>query len=143
MSNIATRIRAMAERMATQDNRATSHPIFVVQTRARVYGFDPSYSDHHVWLSDGEVYEVDDPEQIARLDDAHDNGEEPEGFTRTAYQDRWEAESVFFTEDAANAYIEANRHNLTEPRVYVASGYRNQEWQLVREFLLSQREAKA
>ena len=42
----------------------------------------------------------------------------------------------FFSMKAAQAYIEANSHNLTHPHVYVGSAYRNKEWQAVREFLL-------
>jgi hypothetical protein len=41
----------------------------------------------------------------------------------------------FFTEKAAQEYINANRHNLVEPRIYVESGYRNYEWQAVRTLL--------
>jgi hypothetical protein len=42
----------------------------------------------------------------------------------------------FFSEKAAKAYIEANKHNLTNPFVYVDTAYRNREWQAVRQVLL-------
>lgn len=40
-----------------------------------------------------------------------------------------------FTEIGCQRYIAANGHNLNKPRVYVASGYRNEEWEIMREHL--------
>jgi hypothetical protein len=44
----------LGKALATQDNLATASPIFMVQQRRRVYGFDTAYDDgsHTVWLSD-------------------------------------------------------------------------------------------
>ena len=42
----------------------------------------------------------------------------------------------FFTNVAAEEYIVGERHHLDSPQVYVASGYRNEEWQAVRAVLL-------
>jgi len=35
--------------------------------------------------------------------------------------------TFFFTEKAAQEFIEANNHNLAEPRIYVNHSYRNPE----------------
>jgi len=46
---------------------------------------------------------------------------------------------VFFTEAAAKEYIEYNCHNMSddiEPIIYVESGYKNPEWQAIRQFLI-------
>lgn len=80
-------IARMATIMHTQDNRATSFPMYVVRDR---YDQDSQY----------------------------------------------EWETVCFTQEAAAKYIEQHRHNLCDPHVYVASGYRNAEWQRMRAFLM-------
>ena len=43
---------------------------------------------------------------------------------------------VFFTNTSAEAYIEQNRHNLENPYIYIASGWRNREWIMMRECLM-------
>jgi len=122
--------------MRGQDSRATAHPIYVVQQRRRVFGFGPACSDDASWIND-EGYEVTDPATVEWLDNEWVNsGDNPEGYVRAAYQDFWEWVQPFFSQRAAEDYIDANRHNLTDPRVYVASGYRNDEWICVRQALV-------
>lgn len=119
--------------LLTQDNACTSDPIFMVQRHCRQYGFDPSYSDNVVWLYSDESIEVD-AEQAKALEDQYDlTGHEPDNRTRTSYQDSWENVQPFFTRAAAEGYIARNAHRLRgrlciEPRIYVESGYRNEEW---------------
>lgn len=130
----------LREQLKTQDNLATSSPIFVVQQRRRVYGFDPNYGteDITVWLDSTGDYTEADPEEHARLEAEYEStGEEPDGWTRTCYQDTWEYVQPFFTRKAAEGYIQENRHNLRDPRVYVESGYRNHEWEFLRELLIA------
>lgn len=126
----------LAERMRTQDNACTAHPVFTVQQRKRIMGLDPQWSDDHiVWLDDdfGEM----SPKDSAPLEEAYqETYEEPKGYTRTAYVDEWEHVMSFFTNAEALNYIERNRHHMTDPRVYVDSAYRNYEWQQVVAFLL-------
>jgi len=126
-------LQEIAKLLWTQDNRATAHPIFLVQQRRRTYGFDPQYSDQFVWLYEDECEEVSDEEASTLEAQFQKDYSEPEGFTRVAYVDTWEFVQPFLTDQAAEAYIEANRHNLTDPRIYVDSGHRNPEWQLIRE----------
>lgn len=125
-----------AEWLKTQDNRATAVPIFAVQERVRDYGYDTTWGGASVWI-DGANDNVEADAEEARILDAQEVlGEVPEEWTRVGYVDRWEFVQPFFTEAAANAYIEANRHNLTDPRTYVYSGHRNPEWREVRDLLL-------
>ncbi len=98
-----------------QDNRMTSHPMFVVQQKRRIYGLGEEYT-----------------EQFATVD-----FEESE---RVGYKDIFEFVTCFFTNKAAEEYIETNAHNLIEPRVYVDSGWRNKQWQAVRALLMGDRE---
>jgi len=130
----------LPERLRAQDNRATSHPIFVVQQRRRVYGFDPSSGDGIAWL--GDESEVEESLAFSLEAGYQKNHHEPDGYTRTAYKDEYEFVTACLTEAAADAYIVANRHNLCDPRVYAASGYRNSEWIAVREFFLHLAEAQ-
>lgn len=121
-----TKLLHIGKLLLTQDNRITADPIFVVQQRHRIYGFDPDYSDDVVWLD----------EECNEMDCGDEEGEESE-YTRTAYVDQWEFVTACFTEAAADAYIAANSHNLKEPRVYVESGHRNQEWKDIRRALMA------
>ncbi len=104
----------IGEEIRTQDNLGTSHPMFGVQEYVRDYGFTPDYTDKYEWRnSDGEPVDDDD----------HDARE------RVYYKERWEFVTMCFTRVAAQQYIDANRHNLVEPRIYVYSACGNQEWQ--------------
>jgi hypothetical protein len=127
----------MREHMRTQDNRCTKDPVFLVQQRKRHYGLDPQWSDDVVWLDD-EGHEVTDKAELDRIEAAYQNEgwEEPDGYTRTAYIDQWEFVQAFFTEHEAQRYIDANRHRMCDPRIYVDSAYRNREWQRVSALLM-------
>jgi len=127
------------QNIITQDNACTSHPMFIVQQKRRIYGFEPGHGtneDDVVWLDDDDHFEPDEYKQLA-LDAAYEaTGEEPEGYTKTGYTDIWEFCTACFTMEGCEDYLAANGHNLHEPRIYVESGYRNQEWQRVRALLL-------
>ena len=52
------------------------------------------------------------------------------------YVERWEFVTGCFSRAGAQAYIDANNHNLREPRIYAATLYRNREMIAIREALL-------
>ena len=123
----------IAVKLHSQDNRCTSHPMFVVRQVRRIYGIDRCYGgcDGSVWVSvlpgeDGEA----DKETSEKLNQMlNDESDGPYmGYELTGYKDIFEFVTCCFTNDAAEAYIANNKHNLNKPHVYVASGYRNQEW---------------
>ena len=132
-------LKRIAERMRGQDNRTTSHPIFMVQQKRRIYGVEFGYEEGRVWLYDG-VEVANDQKGLDNFlreneldeDECMDRG----GLIEMGYRDIWESVQPFFSQKAADRYIERNRHNLTEPRVYIYSAYRNEEWQAVRDVLL-------
>ena len=130
-------IAGISHELATQDNAATAHPIFVVEQRRRIYGMDPQWFDTDpVWLDGyGDNVEATDEERAGLDAEYERTGVERGGWTRTHFVDIWEFVTPFFTRRAADAYIASNRHNLCEPRVLVHSGYRNREWQAVTAFL--------
>lgn len=124
----------LAERLRTQDNACTAHPVFTVQQRKRIAGIDTQWTDNVMWIEDTNEC---GPERSAELEAEWERtGEEPDECTRTGYVDEWEHVMTFFTNAAALDYIERNRHRLTDPRIYVDSAYRNPEWQQVVKFML-------
>ncbi|MBW2672478.1 MAG: hypothetical protein JRD89_03560 [Deltaproteobacteria bacterium] len=139
----------MRERLRTQDNRITAHPVFVVQQRHRTYGFDPAYvqvNDEIAWIdgpNDNATYHMGDPEWEEAEERWQKYCDEPDGLTRTGWHDSWEFVTACFTEQGCKDYIHANGHNLTDPRIYVESAHRNQEWQQLRAILLEPAEDKA
>lgn len=101
--------------LLAQDNRATSHPIFMVQVVKRICGMDRDYAESFEWVDS----EGNHSEQNKR------------GSKKVYYRDIWTNVQPFFTERAARDYMNRNRHNLRqdgEPRIYVESGHRNEEW---------------
>jgi len=133
---VGEELAAIGKLIATQDNRATDQPLFIVQQKRRVYGIDPDYGGEVVWLHcDG--FEADEKEFV-QLEAAHDNGDDdPENWTRISFHDYWEFVTACFTEQGCKDYIARDGHNLNEPRIYAAGSYRNSEFRAIRNWLLS------
>ena len=123
----------MKHHIHTQDNDSTAEPIFIVQQRQRIYGFDHDYSDNTVWL-DGwnDCAEIEGDKKNKLEEEYQKTLTVPDGYYRTCYLDQWEFVQPFFTRVGAERFIESNRHNLTNPRIYVDSGHRNHEWKSIR-----------
>jgi len=134
-------LRDLAEQLRTQDNAITENPIFVVQQRRRLYGYNSDeYSQEDCvvgieWFSDEYQDEADEAQHKAFQAYWREHHEEPEGWRRVGYIDLWEFVQPFLTRKGAEKFIAENRHNLKSPRVYVESGYRNGEWKFLREFI--------
>lgn len=125
----------IGERIATQDNRITDQPIFIVQQKRRLYGLEDSYSDNFVWI-DGESAYTDEERKTRDAERAED-GEGPAEYRKCGYVDIWEFVTACFTEQGCKDYIARDGHNLREPRIYAEGSYRNQEFRDVRNYLLS------
>lgn len=129
-------LREIGKLLQVQDNRGTAEPIFLVQRKEREFGIAPGYTDTFVWV-DSESLEEVDSETAAIIEATLGEGEEVDArYYRVGYRERWEYVTTCFTEQAANQFIEDNRHNLGDARVYVDSGWRNPEWKAVRSALL-------
>lgn len=135
MRNLS-RLEYIAKQIREQDNRITANPIFIVQQRHRQYGIDPNYCEDIIWLHSDEGEPVDDDEAERLEAEFKKTGDEPDGYTRTAYIDSWEFVTACFTEEGCKDYLRSNGHNLKEPRIYVESGFRNREWEFMREYLM-------
>lgn len=136
------KLRAIGEQLRTQDNLATSEPLFIVEQKRRDYGFSSNWSDSPVvWLDEEGNEHALDSEEGKKLEkllrEAASFEEVPKGWTRTHYKDRWEFVTACFTRKGCEDYIAANGHNLKSPRIYVASAHRNAEWNAVRGYLLT------
>ena len=133
--------------LVSQDNLATAIPIFIVQQKRRIYGIDPEYTENITYLDDYADSQEVSEEKVKELEEAYSsskndlgNGDFLENYTRVGYIDNWEFITACFTKKGCEDYIAANGHNLTEPRIYVESGYRNREWETMREFLKNYRD---
>lgn len=134
--------------LQTQDNRITADPLFCVQQERRVWGMDSSYSDEFEWAlkddPEGTIHDEDIAEHIREHDEDNalanldDDEIDPEdhGYEKVFYTRYWDFVTAHFTEEAADRYLRQNAHNLNNPRVYVTSQYRCDEWNRVRSFLL-------
>jgi hypothetical protein len=126
--------------IATQNNRITDSPIFIVQQK-RKYVTDDGYNDCEYEWHETESGEYGGPEDDAEHDrlEAHfaETREEPDGWKRLPMFHVWEFVTACFTEQGCNDYIARNGHNLHEPRIYAEGSYRNEEFRTVRKFLMS------
>lgn len=140
MSDIFT----IAANLRTQDPRMTSNPIFVVQQKRRIYNLEES--DTYIWIDTRDGEEVDEETAVHleaadswnRDPNTHPTGIIIDDYRKSYYRDEYVFVQPFFTEAGAKRYIEINGHNLREPRIYVEGGWRNEEWETVREFLKTQ-----
>jgi hypothetical protein len=141
------KLNAVGELVRTQDNAITADPIFTVQEKKRIYGLDGGYGDGYIWIKDDVdlgVLSKSEREEIVkqfRADHPEDAEMEEEDilgwldYRKLRYQDIWLHVQPFFTREGAEDHIRINGHNLNEPRIWVASAFRNDEWQAVRELL--------
>lgn len=187
----------LAERLATQDNRATSNPVFEVRERRREYGILEDVANNgmsYIHTDDSDdIFDSDDiagiissygsveafiedyaesksfklhaatkerKEYLESLDglypeikvDTSDVDTDTLNVERFSFDLQYRTEVMefmgyfcgyyrlidvpvqfFLTEQGANDYIKANRHNLRNPFVYVESAYRNTEIQTLKE----------
>lgn len=113
-----------------QDNRATDAPLFAVQQRRRIWGMDRQYTGDYKWL-DEEGLLVDNA-KAAELEKLGSQGELTAPWYKGYYIDIWEFVTGCFTEQGCEDYLRANRHNLTDPRIFAYGSYRNREFRAVR-----------
>lgn len=130
-------IAIITHNLRTQDNHITDNPIFVVEQKRRITGFAVGYTDDFTWIDpDGEEVSETNRVKLERYYDRTLNYE-TKGYSRTGYRDVWVFVTACLTEQGCKDYLRLNGHNLGETRIYVYSGYRNEEWRAVREHLVA------
>lgn len=118
--------------IATQDNRSTSHVVFQVQTRRRVFDVSAEYSTGRVDVDRATGEEVS-PYDLAS---PRHTPEYDAKYRQVYYWDDWDTVRSFFTKKGADEYAAVNAHNLGEHRVYVNSGHGADEWIYLRRWLV-------
>lgn len=129
----------IGELLRTQDNRITSDPLFVVEKKVVVTGFDSDYADFFQWVDfENDYYEADE-EQAKRLDEMLLNEPEsiPAGWEKVGCRIHWQFVTCCLTEQGCKDFLKINGHNVGESRIYAYSGWRNYEWQHVRKAFLN------
>jgi hypothetical protein len=143
MSNPLAKIK---HNLRTQDNRITSHPIFVVEQK-KILSTHADYEvDGHLWIdynsekADERETRILDKLSERNYEDVFEAKDSDRGWYKWYYQEIWEFVTACFTEQGCNDYLKLNRHNLNETRIYVYSGYRNEEMINLRSYLMGDKE---
>lgn len=142
----------LSHELRTQKNYGTENPIYCVYRRAKVYNVDPRYSDQIEWRSTMPAISFDDgsPEMNRYISEFRAKclkddvlAISPErilyfaGFEPIHYKTINVFVQAFFSEKAANEFIEVNKGKMDSPYVYVDSAYKNIEIQVLREVIMS------
>lgn len=139
---MSDQMQRIGELLNTQNNRATEHPLFIVQEREVICGVGEDHTDEFDWHdADNDWVQAGDEKKV-ELEALEDSLEDTGSWQRVGYVTRWRFVTACFTEQGCQDYIVANRHNLNDPRIYAASAYRNREFIAVREFLMAAVEGK-
>ncbi|MDL4447725.1 ead/Ea22-like family protein [Klebsiella michiganensis] len=122
----------IGELIRTQDNRITDQPMFVVFQKRGIIGSDEHSPSRVCWVWDGEeVSEL----RAKRLEALYQDGRDTRGYDRYAMQEVDEFVTACFTEHGCKDYLRQNGHNLRLPYIYACGSFRNNEYQLVRNWL--------
>jgi hypothetical protein len=131
-------IEELQKRMCGQDTMATKDPIYMVQERWRVYGVSENYTDNHVWMCYGEEIAESEEEREEYVEANEVSPEQRDEIHKVGYLDLWINHQPFFSQKGAERYIAANRQNLKDPRIYVESAHRNDEWIAMRKVIFEE-----
>jgi hypothetical protein len=101
------------------NDHCTRDPIFIVQSRKRVYGFDQQYEGDYVWCDTANEHDEADALMAKRLDVLDDGGRETGKWEKVYYVDRWDYVCSHFTKEAASTFIDRKKHDHHELRIYV------------------------
>lgn len=122
----------IGELIRTQDNRITDQPMFVVFQKREIIGSDEHSPSRICWVWDGEeVSEL----RAKRLEALYQDGRDTRGYDRYAMQEVDEFVTACFTEHGCKDFLRQNGHNLHQPYIYACGSFRNNEYQLVRNWL--------
>ncbi|AYN25723.1 hypothetical protein D8682_26495 [Buttiauxella sp. 3AFRM03] len=124
----------IGESLRTQSNRTTGHPVFVVFDKQEIVGSEEHDCDRIAWVF--ECHEVDEC-KAGRLEALYQGGRDTRGYDRYAMKSIDQFVTACFTEDGCKDYLQQNGHNLNKPFIYVHSAYRNDEWQVIRNWLMT------
>lgn len=128
---------ALRNRLLTQDNLLTEHPLYVVYDNMTIFGVDFDHADRFVWVDD-EYREADSEtlEDIAQIE-GYENEVTIAGtdYRRIGIRDERRFVTACLTMEAAKRFIQDNEHHLRKPFVYAESLSNNPEMIAVRLYL--------
>lgn len=157
MKDFKDKIKRIGNQIRTQDNLCTHLPVFVIERRRTVVTDFPLSDDgcNIVWVDDEGAEATE--ETFRYLEDLYQNKESkdfyvlkedeiPENVDAGEWERHgvayyWEFVTACFTRESCDRYIRVNGHNIGKHRIFVYSGYRNSEWEDVRDLLQIQEES--
>lgn len=131
-------LKAIGERICTQDNRITENPMFCLQILRRDVGLDSAYAANQCWRDSANDETIYDDDSGFMGEEFLPAGQEWDCF---GYVDRWETIMVAFTEKGIQEHLKLDGHNVVsrafrgQYRIYVESFNRCPEMIGIREFL--------
>lgn len=125
----------IGENILYQDNRSTSYPLFCVFQKEEMVVDEDFYYDKIIWCTD--EGEEANPTRSKRLNILDENYRDTGKWNKRAIKMVDSFVTACFTEEGCKKYLSINGQNLKQPFIYAVSGYRNQEYQSVRDFLSS------
>jgi hypothetical protein len=133
-------LRKIGELMRTQDNQYTADATFLVQQLRINTGIDTGYCETNeiVWICEDCMF-FEGEDYFHELEkEFRETGVEREDHTRTGFSKHWDFLQLFFTHAAADELISKHGHKYDgELRVSVEGAYRNNEFQTVRNWIMS------
>lgn len=133
-AEIPASLKSIGELTRTQDNCCTDQPIFVVFEKREIIGSEDHSPDRIVWVWESE--EVSET-RARRLELLHQGCRDTRGYDRYAVQEIDVFVTACFTEQGCKDYLQRNGHNLRQPFIYAAGSFRNNEYQTVRNWIMS------
>lgn len=137
----------LANNLNTQDNLATQYPFYCVYSKRSIYIEDGygGMETKDVWVDDDDYCEVEDSEiseALSVISEGYSSVEVTVDDCKRQYHRKTvgiipQFETACLTRAGADAYLEANGHNLNQPYIYVHSLYRNDEMIGLREYVLN------
>lgn len=132
-------------KMRTQNNRSTAWPIFIVVEDKKIYGVDPDHASDGRDRKDRDIVEdgsmcdsclEQEADGFSIPDDCDICNDECFVHYRIEKDVPNLRAGVFFTAEACDAHIEANRHHYNRTaHSYAISAYHNRELKAVMRFL--------
>ncbi len=155
-------IQEISHNLCTQDNRITVDPIFVVEEEKFIYGVDPDFSsDGYVWVNQDSLYGdkieateeeaalleeyVEDPDKFWNNHPQNDNGcmlldsddeFDPTEWEMVYYIKQWVFVTACLTEAGCLEFINRDKHNHGNMRIFAYGSYKNNEWHEVRKHFM-------
>lgn len=113
--------------------------MFIVQQEVIEHGVDGDFTDEFYYFDydEDECSGYDEgSEEYEKFQQMDEDGELPSNVVCHGMRRRWEFVQAFFTESAAQEYMEANIYHFSKARVYGWTSNRNYEFREIRNAII-------